>query len=117
MAISFCSAGVSKPTVQQLMKELYNNVARKWNPIETFLGISEEELSTISQWEHGDPQACLMAMLKAWLHQSQPPASWHKLADAVDFTGRPDIAQHLRQTYTVSMIPFEMAIAGLHMGM
>ena len=63
------------------------------------LGISEEELSTISQREHGDPQACLMAMLRAWLHQLQPPASWPEIADAVDFTGRPDIAQHLRQIY------------------
>ena len=81
------------------MKELYNNVASKWNPIGTFLGISEEELSTISQREHGDPQACLMAMLRAWLHQLQPSASWPEIADAVDFTGRPDIAQHLRQTY------------------
>ena len=68
MAIAFCSAGVSKLTVQQLMKELYNKVAIKWNPIGTFLGIPEEELSTISQREHGDPQGCLMAMLRAWLH-------------------------------------------------
>ena len=81
------------------MKELYNDVASKWNPIGIFLGISEEELSTISQREHGDPQACLMAMLRAWLHQTNPPASWRKIANAVDFIGKPDIAQQIRQKY------------------
>ena len=99
MAISFYSAGAAKPTIQQLMKELHNNVASKWNPIGTFLGISEEELSTICQREHGDPQVCLMAMLRAWLHRANPPANWPEIADAVDFTGRPDIAQQIRKTY------------------
>ena len=81
------------------MKELYNNVASKWNPIGTFLGISDGELSIISQREHDDPQKCLMAMLRAWLHRANPPASWPEIADAVEFTGKPDIAQQIRQMY------------------
>ena len=85
--------------MQQLMKKLYNTVARKWNPIGTFLGMSEEELSAISLQECGDPQACLMAMLRAWLHQVNPQANWHEIAEAVEFTGRPDIAHQIRQMY------------------
>ena len=81
------------------MKELYNNVASKWNPIGTFLGISDGELSIISQREHDDPQECLMAMLRAWLYRANPPASWPEIADAVEFTGKPDIAQQIRQMY------------------
>ena len=85
--------------MQQLMKELYNNVASIWNPIGVFLGISDGELNTIAEREHGDPQACLMAILRVWLLRPQPPASWPEVAKAVEFTGRPDIAQHIRQTY------------------
>ena len=81
------------------MKELYNEVASKWKSIGTLLDISEEELSTISQREHGDPQECLMAMLRVWLHQTNPPASWPEIANAVDFIGKPDIAQQIRQRY------------------
>ena len=99
MTISFCSAGVSRPTIQQLMKELYNNVASKWNPIGVFLGIPDGELNMIAEREHGDPQACLMAILRVWLLRPQPPASWPEIANAVNFTGRPDIAQQIRQTY------------------
>ena len=58
------------------MKELYNDVPSEWNPIGTFLEISDGELKAISQNEHGDPKKCLIAMLKVWLHQTNPPASW-----------------------------------------
>ena len=95
----FCSADVPKPTIQQLMEELYNTVASKWKSIGTLLDITGEELSTISQREHGDPQECLVATLRAWLHQTNPPASWRKIANAVDFIGKPDIAQQIRQKY------------------
>ena len=81
------------------MKELYNNVASKWHPIGTFLGISAGELRTIAQREHDDPQNCLMAMLSMWLNQANPPASWPDIADAVEFTGRQDIAQQIRQKH------------------
>ena len=94
-----CSAGVSKPTIKQLMMELYNTVASKWKSIGILLDISEEKLNTISQCEHGDPQECLMAMLSAWLHQTNPPASWPEIANVVEFIGRPDIAQQIRQNY------------------
>ena len=81
------------------MKELYNTVASEWNPIGTFLGISEGELNTIAERENGNPQKSLMAMLRVWLHQTNPPASWPDIAEAVEFTGKPDIAQQIRQKY------------------
>ena len=93
-----CSAGASKPTTQQLMKELYNNVASEWHPIGTFLGISDGELKTIDEREH-DPRKCLMAMLNVWLYRTNPPASWPDIAEAVEFIGRPDIAQQIRNKY------------------
>ena len=81
------------------MKELYNNVASKWHPIGTFLGIPDGELRTIAQREHDDPQNCLMAMLSVWLYRANTQASWPDIAEAVEFTGRPDIAQQIRQKY------------------
>ena len=94
-----CSAGISKPTKPQLLKELYCTVASEWLPIGTLLEISDGELNTIAEHEHGDPRKCLMAMLSVWLHRTNPQASWPDIADAVEFTGRPDIAQQIRQKY------------------
>lgn len=92
------------------MKEVYNNVAGKWNPIGVFLGISDGELNTIAEREHGDSQVCLMGILRVWLLRPQPLPSWPEVADAVDFTGRPELHKKLDR-YTVSMVPLEMAIA------
>lgn len=95
----FCSADASKPTIKQLTIELYKNVASEWNLIGTLLGISDGELNTISEREHGDPQKCLIAMLRAWLHQTNTPASWSEIAKVVEYTKAPDIALQIRQKY------------------
>ena len=94
-----CSAGLQKPTSRQLMEELYFTVASEWFPIGTFLEIPDGELNTIAQRCHDDPQKCLMAMLSTWLHRTNPPASWPDIASAVQFIGRCDIAQQIRQKY------------------
>ena len=86
------------------MKELYNNVASEWHPIGTFLGISDEELKTIDEHEH-DTRKCLMAMLSVWLYRTNPPASWPDIAEAVEFTGRPDIARQMRKKYCKYYLP------------
>ena len=93
-----CSAGVSKPTKQQLMKELYHTVASEWHAIGMFLEIEDGELKTIAEREH-DPKKCLMAMLSVWLYRTNPPARWPDIAEAVEFIKRPDIAQQIRQKY------------------
>ena len=95
----FYSADASKPTIQQLMMELSNNVASEWNLIGTLLGISDGELNMISEQEHHDHQKCLMAMLRVWLHQTNPPASWPEIAKVLELTEKPDIAQQIRQKY------------------
>ena len=79
--------------------ELYRNVASEWNVIGILLGISDGELNIISERGHGDPQKCLVAMLRVWLHQTNPPANWLEIANVVEFTGKEDIAQQLRQKY------------------
>ena len=81
------------------MEELYFTVASEWLPIGTFLEISDEELNTFAQRCHDDPQKCLLAMLSAWLHRTNPPASWSDIASAVQFIGKSDIAQQIRRKY------------------
>ena len=80
------------------MIELYHTVATDWHPIGTFLGISQGKLKIIAEHEH-DPQKCLMEMISVWLCQTNPPASWPDIAKAVEFIGRPDVAQQIRQKY------------------
>ena len=81
------------------MIELYNTVANNWRPIGTYLGISDAQLDIIAVDHNGESQKCLMTMLNKWLHQINPPPSWSAIAEAVGFTGRPDIAQRMRQKY------------------
>ena len=59
--------------------------------------VPSEELSIIAECHCSYPQKCLMAMLSVWwLHQTNPAPSWPDIADAVEFIGRPDIAQVMR---------------------
>ena len=95
----FCYADVMKPTEKQLMIELHNTVANKWHAIGTFLEISGGQLNIIADRHRGDPQKCLMDMLSGWLQRINPPATWSDIAGAVEFTGRPDVAQQIRQKY------------------
>ena len=95
----FCYADVLKPTEKQLMIELHNTVADKWHAIGTFLEISGGQLNIIADRHRGDPQKCLMDMLSGWLQRINPPATWSDIAGAVEFTGRPDVAQQIRQKY------------------
>ena len=82
------------------MEQLYHTVADKWLPISTYLEIPQAQLSAISERCHGDPQKCLMAILtEKWLPRVSPPPTCQDLARAIDFIGRPDVAQTLRQLY------------------
>ena len=86
------------------MKELYSTVASEWHPIGTYLEISDGELNTIAEREHGNPQKSLMAMLTVWLQRVSPPAGWSDITDAVEVIGRPDIAQQIRKKYCKSNV-------------
>lgn len=92
-------AGIRKSTEQQLMKELYTTVAAKWQSIGIFLQITSEELNIIEDRHRGDPQKCLMAMLTGWLHRTNPPSEWYEIVAAVEFIGRSDVAQKIREKY------------------
>ena len=92
------------------MVELRNTVADKWRDIGTFLEISGDQLNIIADRHRGDPQRCLMAMLSGWLHQTNQPASWTDIAEAVEITGRPDIAQQIRQKYCKLVAIFAASI-------
>ena len=95
----FCYIDVLQPTARQLMIELHNTVASNWRAIGTHLDIPGEKLNIIADRQRGDPQKCLMDMLSGWLQRINPPATWPDIAEAVEFTGRPDIAQIIRQKY------------------
>ena len=83
-----------------MMEQLYHTVADKWQPIGSYLDIPQAQLSVISERYHGDPQKCLMAVLtEKWLPRVSPPPTWQDLASAIEFTGRSDVAQTLRQLY------------------
>ena len=92
------------------MVELRNTVADNWRAIGTYLEISGGQLNIIADRHRGDPQKCLMAMLSGWLHQTNQPASWTDIAEAVEFTGRPDIAQQIRQKYCKLLATFAASI-------
>ena len=68
----------------------------------------------IAERERGDPQRCLMEMLRVWLHQTNPPASWPDNAEPVEFTGRPDIGQLIRQKYCKLAVTFAASVAVMH---
>ena len=80
------------------MEQLYHTVADKWQPIATYLEIPHAQLSAINERCRGDPQKCLMAVLiEKWLPRVNPPPTWQELATAIEFIGRPDVAQTLRK--------------------
>ena len=43
-----------------------------------------------------------MAMLtESWLPRVSPPPTWEKIAEAVEFVGYPDVAQKLKDKFSV----------------
>ena len=88
-----------KPTMKQLIRDLYNTVADKCLVIGIYLEIPEAQLKTMEEKNRGDPQKCLMVMLSEWLERVSPLPTWQDLAKAVEFVGYLDVAQKLRQKY------------------
>ena len=92
--------GTSKPTLKQLMEQLYHTVPDKWQPIGTYLEIPKAQLSEINERYRGDPHKCLMTVLaEKWLPRLSPPPTWQDLASAIEFIGRPDVADTIRHLY------------------
>lgn len=89
-----------KPTLQDLLKELYS-IASEWENIGVFLGIDSSMLDIIKATENSKSQSCLREMLKVWIKRVNPPCSWSAIAEAVEFLGDEHLADQLRTKYHV----------------
>jgi hypothetical protein len=90
-----------KPELQDLLKELYTEVAHEWEGIGIILGRNPGKLDAIKTTENNRAQSCLLEMLKIWVKKVSPPPSWAAIADAIDRVGHQSLAEHLRNTYRV----------------
>ncbi len=81
------------------MKCLYNTVPDKWMGIGRYLEIEGARLVAVQQQYLNNPQQCLMAMLDFWLARPNPPPTWEAVAEAVEFVGRRDVAEKIRDKY------------------
>ena len=86
-----------KPTVKELMKLVYHEVPDKWKEIGKYLEIMAPKLNAIEQENLKNGHKCLMAMLEVWLERVDPLPTWEDLAEAVEFVGREDVAQKIRE--------------------
>ncbi len=78
---------------------LYYTVPDKWMDIGRFLEIEVARLEAIRLKCLNDPQQCLGAMLDVWLARLNPPPTWEALAEAVEFVGKGNVAQKIREKY------------------
>ena len=92
----FCTGNVPvKPTLQDLLKELYST-ASEWENIGVLLGIDSRTLDAIKATENSKSQSCLREMLKVWIKRVDPPPSWSAIAEAVELLGDEHLANQLR---------------------
>ena len=68
--------------VKEVRGFLYK-VRRKWYDIGIELGISIDELDTISVNNQNDSEKCLVDMIKIWLKSINPPPTWNALSKAL----------------------------------
>ena len=100
--VACCTGHVPvKPTLQDLLKQLYSTASDSWEDIGILLGIDSRALDTIKATENSKSQSCLREMLKVWLKRVNPPPSWSAIADAVEFMGDEYLANRLRTEYHV----------------
>ena len=71
----------------------------KWYSIGLLLNVRKSSLSTIKTNNPGDHDR-LYETLQEWLNQTDPPPTWHELAEAVEPFDRSK-AQEIRQHYCV----------------
>ena len=69
------------------------------------LNVPKSSLSTIRTNNHGDHDR-LCETLQEWLNQTDPPPTWHELAEVVELLDRSK-AQKIRQHYCVGEERYE----------
>ena len=99
----FLSESDGTPELFELMDALYNTVADKWKSIGIRLKIPIGKLNATEKCKN-DPHTCLMEMLEMWLEQSDPPATWTAVIEAVEFVGHEQLGKELRIKYVPSTI-------------
>ena len=79
--------------------------ARNWYTLGLLLNVPKSSLSTI-RTNNDDDHDSLYETLQEWLNQTDPPPTWHELAEAVE-PFHPYIAQKIRQRYCVGEERYE----------
>lgn len=87
------------PTIQPLLKELYNTVANKWEDIGILLGIEDGQLAKVKADYPMNSGSCLREMLRIWLKKVEPQPLWTDLIDSLNALGEEKLAQQLRKRY------------------
>ena len=80
-------------------------LARNWYTFGLLLHVPKSSLSTI-RTEYADDLDRLCETLKEWLNQTDPPPTWHELAEEVEPL-KHSIAQEIRQRYCVEEERYE----------
>ena len=79
--------------------------ANKWYSLGLLLNVPKSSLSTI-RTNNPDVLDRLCETLQEWLNQTDPPPTWHELAEAVEPFDRSK-AQEIRQRYCVGEERYE----------
>ena len=79
--------------------------ADEWYSLGLLLNVPKSSLSTIRR-NNPDDRECLHETLQEWLNQTDPPPTWHELADVVKPFDRFE-AQEIRQRYCVGEERYE----------
>ena len=92
---------------EQLIKAFRRvfRLADEWYTLGLLLNVPKSSLSTI-RTDDADERECLRETLKVWLNQTDPPPTWHELADVVEPL-KHSIAQEIRQRYCVGEERYE----------
>ena len=97
--INFISTDTQVPKLRDLLTELYNTVADKWEDIGIMLDIEEGQLNKVKSDNASNSGNCLREMLKIWLKKIDPKPSWSSMAKALEVLGEQSLAEHIRKTY------------------
>ena len=93
------SVGSVQPELKDLLKELYTQVADKWEDIGIMLRIEDGQLKRFKHDHSQDSKTCLREMLRIWLSRVNPAPSWSAIAEALESLGYERLATHLKSTY------------------
>ena len=77
----------------------------KWYTLGLFLNVPKSSLYTI-RTNNPEYLDCLYETLKVWLNQTDPPPTWHELAEVVEPFDHSK-AQEIRQRYCVGEERYE----------